>query len=275
MSKPKLAVIVDGDLAAAGSGDEGNIDGLGTAATKDVGTTEGDVLLVQKGTTFAAGQDDGAWPTPTTVAENISLFGRSDVAQDGIPAYASAVQFSGGSDTWSRLSASHDTAKAWIQGGYIPETGDATKWTSELLTTANILTTTGDSAQYPMSQKAVTDALAAVVTTNNWYLGTDKVQTNTDTTGATDLNLADASTFDLTLTGNVTLSVSNDTVPAGYTRSIVVRIRQGTTARTVTWWDGITWLAPSTPMAPGADKVTEYVLTYNGSGWIGRVGASN
>ena len=37
MSKPKLAVIVDGNLAAAGPGDKNNIDGLGTAATRDVG----------------------------------------------------------------------------------------------------------------------------------------------------------------------------------------------------------------------------------------------
>lgn len=113
------------------------------------------------------------------------------------------------------------------------------------------------------------------ITEDTWYLGTDKVQTNTAATGTVTLNLASASIFDLTLTGNATLSVSNAVVPAGETRSVVVRIRQGATARTLTWWAGITWLASTTPAAPAVNKIKEYVLSYDGSSWIGREGASN
>lgn len=43
MSKPKLAVVVDGNLAAAGPGDKGNIDGLGTVATRDVGSGDEEI----------------------------------------------------------------------------------------------------------------------------------------------------------------------------------------------------------------------------------------
>lgn len=110
--------------------------------------------------------------------------------------------------------------------------------------------------------------------TGNWYLGTDKQHT-ASATGAVTLDLAAASIFDLTLTGNTTLAVSNATVPAGYSRSVVVRIRQGATPFTLAWWPGITWLASSTPAAPGANKVVEYVMSYSDTGWIGRVGAKN
>lgn len=43
MSKPTLAVIVDGELAAAGPGDKDNIEGLGTAATRDVGSGDEEI----------------------------------------------------------------------------------------------------------------------------------------------------------------------------------------------------------------------------------------
>ncbi len=117
-------------------------------------------------------------------------------------------------------------------------------------------------------------ALDLKLDANNWYLGTDKQHT-ADATGAVTLDLATASIFDLTLTDNVTLTVSNANVPAGETRSVVVRIGQGATARTLTWWSGITWLASTTPEAPEENKIKEYVLSYDGSSWLGREGASN
>ena len=110
--------------------------------------------------------------------------------------------------------------------------------------------------------------------TGNWYLGADKQHTAT-ATGTVTLDFAAASIFDLTLTGNTTLAVSNATVPAGYSRSVVVRVIQGATPFTLAWWSGITWLASSTPAAPGANKVVEYVMSYSDAGWIGRVGAKN
>lgn len=101
-------------------------------------------------------------------------------------------------------------------------------------------------------------------------------QATDNVSGTYTCNLALDSIFDLTLTGNTTLSVSNIAVSGEAVRSFVVRIRQGATARTLTWWQGITWLSPATPAAPAANKMVEYVLSYTAaSGWLGRVGAGN
>lgn len=95
-------------------------------------------------------------------------------------------------------------------------------------------------------------------------------------TGAVDLDVSLASVFDVTLTGNTTLSFSG-VVPSG-TTAFVVRIRQGSPARTVTWPAGITWLTSTgtAPAAPAANKIREYILsTEDGATWLGRGGAGN
>lgn len=98
----------------------------------------------------------------------------------------------------------------------------------------------------------------------------------TAATGAVNLNVSTASVFDLTLSGNITISFSG--VSTGGTTAFVVRIRQGSTARTVTWPTGITWLTSTgtAPVAPAANKIREYVLsTEDGVTWLGRGGAGN
>lgn len=280
--------------------------GLGTAATKNVGTGVGNVMEVGA---FGLGSS-GRPPVLLDIDDlNSTRIFRYKDSSVGFPTgYGSGLYLHGsdeGSGYANILLTDYSASKYYIMRKF------AGVWfTDELIHTGNILTSTGNSTTYPMTQKAVTDALdlklnananavsatklatartingesfdgteditiPVGITADEWYLGTDKQQTVAAATGATDLNLANASTFDLTLTGNVTLSVSNATVPAGYTRSIVVRVRQGATERTVTWWGGITWLAPSTPAAPGADKTKEFVLSYDGTSWLGREGASN
>lgn len=97
--------------------------------------------------------------------------------------------------------------------------------------------------------------------------------------GAVALDLSKGSLFDLTLTGNTTLSITNPPeFNPGETLALVVRIRQGTTARTLAWFPGISWLtvAGAAPSAPGANRIVEYVLTTSdGINWLGRKGASN
>lgn len=102
----------------------------------------------------------------------------------------------------------------------------------------------------------------------------DRSVRNNAATGSVTLNLAAASVFDLTLAGNVTLAVSGAPPLAGETLSMVVRIRQATTPRTLTWWAGITWLTPGEPRQLDAGKIAEYILSYDGTDWIGREGAS-
>lgn len=79
MSKPKLAVIVDGNLAAAGPGDKDNIDGLGTAATGDITQEAGDSqtdVMSQKAITDALNTKAN---TSTQVIAGTGLDGGGDL----------------------------------------------------------------------------------------------------------------------------------------------------------------------------------------------------
>ncbi len=102
----------------------------------------------------------------------------------------------------------------------------------------------------------------------------DGYVTNAAASGSVALDVNKA-IHNLTVSGALTLSVSNLPPLSEQSRTIVVIITQGATANTITWWSGITWLAVTTPPTPGPYKTVEYILTYVGSGWIGRRGASN
>lgn len=96
--------------------------------------------------------------------------------------------------------------------------------------------------------------------------------------GSTALNLSAASLFDITLSANTTLTISSPPVFLDETLAIVVRITQGATARTLTWFPNISWLtvAGAAPSAPGANRIVEYILTTtDGVNWIGRRGSAN
>lgn len=104
----------------------------------------------------------------------------------------------------------------------------------------------------------------------------DLAVVNAAATGTVTLNMLLGSVHVLTLTGNTTLAVSNLPSLSGEVLSIVVRVTQGGTVSTLTWFAGITWLnANGVPLAPAANKTIEYILTYNGSAWVGRRGAGN
>jgi len=83
--------------------------------------------------------------------------------------------------------------------------------------------------------------------------------------------------FNLTLSGNVTLSLSNIPTLTSETLAILIKITQGSTAYLMTWFSGITWLTPgaTAPTLPTANNSTEYLLTtVNGTTWTGRKGAA-
>lgn len=105
----------------------------------------------------------------------------------------------------------------------------------------------------------------------------DKTVSVPAATGTVTLDLAVSSVFNLTLTGDCTLSLTNVPVVNGETLSIVVAVSQGATAYSLTWFNGLTWrtLGGAAPPAPGANKTTEYVITSTSSGsYIGRKGAA-
>lgn len=106
--------------------------------------------------------------------------------------------------------------------------------------------------------------------------GYDDLFVNATATGTQTLNLATATVFDLTLTGNTTIAFSNVPTPTNQIFSWVVRITMGGTLRTLTW-PTTTWFTNggTTPTAPAVGKVVEYIFsTQNGTTIIGRVGSA-
>ena len=105
----------------------------------------------------------------------------------------------------------------------------------------------------------------------------DKTVINPTATGVVQLDLSAASVFELTLTGNVSLSIQNAPALSGETISFIVRISQGATAYSVTMFNTIVWLTinGAAPAAPAANKTIEYVFTSTTSGtYFGRKGAA-
>ena len=92
------------------------------------------------------------------------------------------------------------------------------------------------------------------------------------------LNLALATVFDLALSVNTTFTISNMPSLSGESLTLIIRIRQNATPKTITWFSGITWLTPGglVPAVPAASQIVEYILSTTGTGttWVGRVGAS-
>ena len=92
------------------------------------------------------------------------------------------------------------------------------------------------------------------------------------------LNLSVATVFDLTLSVNTTFTISNMPSLSGESLTLIIRIRQNATPKTITWFSGITWLTPGglVPAVPAASQIVEYILSTTGTGttWVGRVGAS-
>jgi|GEM_PF-893693 hypothetical protein len=139
--------------------------------------------------------------------------------------------------------------------------------TLEQLRTAGVATQAGAET---LTNKTVSGPRASMAQ----YI--DKTVTIAAATGTVTLDLSAADVFDLTLAGNTTLAVTNAPTLSGETFAIVIRARQGATAYTLGWFPGITWLASSTPAAPAANKIVEYILsTSDASAWLGRKGAAN
>lgn len=106
----------------------------------------------------------------------------------------------------------------------------------------------------------------------------DGTTTNATASGTVTLDCDVADVFDLTLGGATTLALSNLPTLSNETFTIVVKVAQGATAYSLTWFSGITWLTSggAVPAAPTINKTIEYVLsTKDGTNWTGRKGASN
>ena len=95
--------------------------------------------------------------------------------------------------------------------------------------------------------------------------------------GAQSLNLSTNDYFNLSLNGATTLTLTG--IPS-LTNSeyfgFVVKVSQGATPYSLTWFNNITWLTTDglAPNAPAANKTREYVFTtVDGTNFIGRAGS--
>jgi|TARA_R110000796_G_scaffold100176_1_gene208792 hypothetical protein len=120
----------------------------------------------------------------------------------------------------------------------------------------NDITTLGSSE----ASKVVTTAADGVTKFTGLAESTsydDAVISLTGTTPAIDL--AAGGEFRLTTSGNTTFTVSNP--PAdGYTTTKTLRITQGATAYTLTFWAGIEAIDGTIPEAPALNETKEYTL---------------
>lgn len=103
----------------------------------------------------------------------------------------------------------------------------------------------------------------------------DDLVVNGAAAGTLSLNVGAAQVFNLTLSGNTTINFTNVPVPVGQSYSWLVRVTQGSTARTLNI-NGVNWLTSGAtyPGAPAANKIIEYIFsTENGTKILGRKGA--
>ena len=114
---------------------------LGTAATADLTTsntdsTVGRVLKVGDGGWLGQGAPQSepyGYPTSINDATNQTRVIRSQPADNGVAAFSSGIHFAA-NDTWGRVRVTHDSPRAWLQGGH---SGLGIGWTEEILTTGN------------------------------------------------------------------------------------------------------------------------------------------
>ena len=135
--------------------------GLGSAATRDVGTESGNLMEV------------GAFGLGRRVSEDGAIWNESDKRSGffRLPANSDANPFgttSGASISWIGHGAGGHLdrlLKRWNDERYYFQHFNGTEWGAlrEILHTGNILKSTGDNDNFPMSQKAVTDAINNII----------------------------------------------------------------------------------------------------------------
>lgn len=106
----------------------------------------------------------------------------------------------------------------------------------------------------------------------------DKVYVNAAATGTVNLDLSAYNTFDLTLSGNTTLTVSNPPTLSSESVAFVIRLTCGATPFTIAWFSGMTWLTAGSvaPSAPAASKIAEFIVSsQNGTTYLARKGSYN
>jgi hypothetical protein len=108
------------------------------------------------------------------------------------------------------------------------------------------------------ASKAVTADANGVVSFDNGTI--EEVTSITSSSNAATINLRDGNLFEHDLTENVTYTFSNPAA-SGRASSFVLKVIQGSTARTITWPSSVDWPAGTAPtLSTGNDNVDVFVF---------------
>jgi hypothetical protein len=108
------------------------------------------------------------------------------------------------------------------------------------------------------ASKAVTADANGVVSFDNGTI--EEVTSITSSSNAATINLRDGNLFEHDLTENVTYTFSNPAA-SGRASSFVLKVIQGSTARTITWPTSVDWPAGTAPtLSTGNDNVDVFVF---------------
>lgn len=138
---------------------------IGTAATRDVGTSAGNVMEVRAFGLGVVGEGNIFNPQNATGWQNLPQGFRAFLLNSAVGkptglvhGYLTVIARRDVGDTSGLYVQEYNGFRAWVGN---QEDGMLPTW-SEILHTGSLLQTTGQSTEFPMSQKAVTDALSAV-----------------------------------------------------------------------------------------------------------------
>lgn len=260
----KAAVFAAFKVIATGGSAKATL-GLGTAATRDVGTGEGQVLGSSSednfglaGRTFPTGDNRNVAGFLNTVLTQRFASGAAHLEFESDPNWFNGYVVGSGSDTFSSfksgiLMSNSDHKISFFYG--VRSTDTELPNIVHLHHTGNILTTTGQSTLYPMTQKAVTDAINAAVANvdvsgprpvkDHGAVATAGSQTVVCNVQESDFHIMSMETANTT--GTLTIDFANMPNTVGKHFSWHVRLRRGgrktvAFAQTVTWAGGV---APS------------------------------
>ena len=111
------------------------------------------------------------------------------------------------------------------------------------------------------------------VTPNAGNSNTVTINTDLNTSFIVD-NTSSTGNITVTFAGKAGVTTGNNEMGA-----VIVRVRQGSTARSITWPTLNAWLTSDglSPTAPAANKQADFVFSYdtNVNGWVGRKGATS
>lgn len=220
--------------------------------------TELDALqLAAEASEIAAAASESAAALSAATATSAAA---SAVATSGAAKWVSGTTYALGAAVWSPIDA--QTYRRIVAGaGATDPSADATNWTK--LGVAGVLTNGTNTFT------AAQTFDGGLILTN--YVRETPAVANTGT--AYTIDLASATLFNLTLTGNCTYTFPTATSGTQFT---IVQLQDATGSRTVTWPSSVRWAGGTAPVITATASKTDVIsFVADGTYWLGFVGGQN